>query len=47
LSLFRSAAEMPVGTVDMGTSAFTTTLVQWSWIRADEPVEAQRPLAAA
>jgi mannose-6-phosphate isomerase-like protein (cupin superfamily) len=27
LSLFRSAAEMPVGTVDMGTSAFTTTLV--------------------
>jgi hypothetical protein len=27
LRLFRRAAEMPVGTVDMGTSAFTTTLV--------------------
>ncbi|WCB96494.1 hypothetical protein DSM104299_05253 [Baekduia alba] len=27
MSLYRSAAELPVGTVDMGTTAFTTTLV--------------------
>lgn len=27
MSLFRSATEVPVGTVEMGTSSFTTTLV--------------------
>jgi mannose-6-phosphate isomerase-like protein (cupin superfamily) len=27
MSLFRRAADIPVGTVDMGTTAFTTTLV--------------------
>jgi hypothetical protein len=40
LSLFRSAAELPVGTVDMGTSPFTTTLVHGA---AASPMVAERP----
>jgi mannose-6-phosphate isomerase-like protein (cupin superfamily) len=41
LSLFRSAAELPVGIVDMGTSTFTTTLVHGS---AASLMVAERPV---
>jgi hypothetical protein len=44
LSLFHSATEMPVGTVDMGTSAFTTTPVHGA---AASLMVAERPQGGA
>jgi hypothetical protein len=44
LSLFHSATEMPVGTVDMGTSAFTTTPVHGA---AASLMVAERPQVGA